>query len=408
MNKLMSRVMLAGMLCGFYAGSAHSAVLDVQAEIKPDPSNPASAEIINNTPVTGYCTEFPTNCGGPEKIRSNSFAITFQSPGGIPRDHVLPWGIPAKWRRFNVQHANIPGVSAEIEMRIAGVGTRYRLSDTAKKIIGAPVEMPVFEAHAYLWAPSWSEGIAPCRRVNASSQGADPNGTDFTAFWLTPENVVTCPRFPKYNIPGMTLQRLDLHYEFRAVRPEKLLSGDYQGSYSYAVGPDFDLGDLQASDSSITFNLNLAVKQDVKVEMSSDKVYLSPKGGWMDWIENGRKDEKLLGDLRFSILSTTPFKMDLSCQFFSGDTCAIDNGSHKVPFDMSVSLPTPWVDDTGQPIRQRPLITGGAGLQHIKLIGFPTGQPSLLHFEVQPDSVKDMQRDSSYRGIVYVTFDSDI
>lgn len=408
MNKLMSRVILAGMLCGFYAGSAHAAVLEVQAEIRPDPSNPASAEITNNTPVTGYCVDFPANCGGAEKIRSNSFAITFQSPGVIPKDRVLPWGIPATWRRFNVHHTSIPGVSAEIEMRIAGVGTRYRLSDTAQNIIEAPDGMPVFDYHAYLWAPSWSEGISPCQRVNGSVQGADPNGTDFTTFWLTPQNVNTCPRSPKYNIPGMTLQRLDLHYEFRAVRPEKLLSGGYQGSYSYSVGSDFNMGDLQASDSSITFNLNLAVKQDVKVEMSSDKVYLAPKGGWMDWIENGRQEEKLLGELRFSILSTTPFKMELSCQIYSRDTCSIYNGSHRVPVDMSVSLPTPWVDDTDQPIRQRPLIVDGTGLQHIKLIGSPTGQPSLLHFEVQPDSVKDMQRDSSYRGIIYVTFDSDI
>ncbi|RAI62645.1 hypothetical protein DOZ80_29990 [Pseudomonas fluorescens] len=407
MNKLMSRVILAGMLCGFYAGSAHAAVLDVQAEIKPDPGNPASAVIINNTPVTGYCAEYPGQCSGP-KIRSNSFAITFQSLSAIAPGHVLPWGIPATWRRFNVQHKYIPGVTAEIEIRIAGVGTRYRLSNTAQSIIGAPGGWPVFDYHATLWAPSWSEGIAPCQRVNATSQGADPNGTDFTTFWLTPENVTTCPRSPKYNIPGMTLQRLDLHYEFRAVHPEKLLSGEYEGVYTYSVGSDFNLGSLHASDSSITFNLNLAVKQDVKVEMSSDKVFLAPKGGWMDWITNGRKDEKLLGDLRFSMLSTVPFKMELTCERSIGDTCAISNGSHQVPIDMSVSLPTPWVDNIGQPITRRPLTVTGTGLQHLKLMGFPTGQPSLLHFEVQPGSVKDMQGDSSYRGTVYVTFDSAI
>jgi hypothetical protein len=409
MNKLMSRVMLAGMLCGFYTGSAHAAALDVQAEIKPDPGNPASSVITNNTPVTGYCAEYPVQCGGPEKIRSNSFAITFQSLGPLPKDQVaVPWGIPATWREFDVQHTSIPGVTARIAIRIAGVGTHYSLSNTAQNIIGHPGGDPVFDYHAILWAPSWREGIAPCRRVTGSTEGAASNGTDFTAFWLTPENVTTCPRSPKYNIPGMTLKRLDLHYELRAVHPEKLLSGEYQGSYTYSVGSDFNMGSLQASDSSITFNLNLAVKQDVKVEMSSDKVFLAPKGGWMDWITNGRKDEKLLGDLRFSMLSTVPFKMELTCERFLGDTCAIHNGSHQVPVDMSVSLPPPWVDDMNQPISRRPLTVTGTGLQHLKLIGSPTGQPSLLHFEVQPDSVKDMQSDSSYRGIVYVTFDSAI
>jgi hypothetical protein len=408
MNKLLSRVMLAGMLCGFYTGSAHAAVLDVQAEIIPDPGNPASSVITNKTPVTGYCAEYPGHCGGQNKIRSNSFAITFQSLGPIPTGHVLPWGIPATWRRFNVQHTSIPGVTAEIEIRIAGVGTRYRLSNTAQNIIGHPGGDPVFDYHAILWAPSWREGIAPCQRVTGSTEGADPNGTDFTTFWLTPENVTTCPRSPKYNIPGMTLQRLDLHYEFRAVHPEKLLSGDYEGSYSYSVGSDFNLGNLQASDSSITFNLNLAVRQDVKVEMSSDKVFLAPKGGWMDWITHGRKQEKLLGDLRFFILTGSPFKMTLSCSQFIGDTCGINNGTHQVPVDVSVSLPPPWVDIGNNPVARRPLTIMGTGLEHLKPTAIPTRQPSLLHFEVQPDSVKDMQGDSSYRGIVYVTFDSDI
>lgn len=101
-------------------------------------------------------------------------------------------------------------------------------------------------------------------------------------------------------------------------------------------------------------------------------------------------------------------RWNLRVSVFLGDTCAISNGSHQVPVEMSVSLPPPWVDNMNQPISRRPLTVAGTGLQYLKLIGSPTGQPSLLHFEVQPDSVKDMQGDSSYRGIVYVTFDSDI
>lgn len=68
MNKLMNRLVLAGMLCGVYLGSAHAATLNVEAEIKPDPSNPASAEIINNTPVTGFVWN----------TRANARAIVFE------------------------------------------------------------------------------------------------------------------------------------------------------------------------------------------------------------------------------------------------------------------------------------------------------------------------------------------
>jgi hypothetical protein len=406
MNKLMNRLVLAGMLCGFYPVFAYAATLNVVAEIRPDPSNPGSAEIINNTPVTGFCVEYPGQCAS-NRIRSNTFNITFQSSGAIPQNGNLPFSFPATWRRFNVAHESIPGETAEIEIRIAGAGTRYRLSDTAQALTGRPPGVTPHEYHVTLWRPSWANAIAPCTSV--ISDGADPNGRDYTTFWKISDDASTCgPRTARFAIPWMTLDRLDVDYELRAVRPERLITGNYVGSYTYTIPSDLNMGNLNASDPSMTFNLNLSVRQDVKVVMSSDRVALAPKGGWMEWITHGRKEEKLLGDLRFSILSSAPFKMELTCERFVGDTCAIRNGSHQVPVDMSVSLPPPWVDDMNQPISRRPLTVSGTGLQHLKLIGSPTGQPSLLHFEVQPDSVKDMQSDSSYRGIVYVTFDSDI
>jgi hypothetical protein len=406
MNKLMNRLVLAGMLCGFYPVFAYAATLNVVAEIRPDPSNPGSAEIINNTPVTGFCVEYPGQCAS-NRIRSNTFNITFQSSGAIPQNGNLPFSFPATWRRFNVAHESIPGETAEIEIRIAGAGTRYRLSDTAQVLTGRPPGVTPHEYHVTLWRPSWANAIAPCTSV--ISDGADPNGRDYTTFWKISDDASTCgPRTARFAIPWMTLDRLDVDYELRAVRPERLITGNYVGSYAYTIPSDLNMGNLNASDPSMTFNLNLSVRQDVKVVMSSDRVALAPKGGWMEWITHGRKEEKLLGDLRFSILSSAPFKMALTCERFVGDTCAIRNGSHQVPVDMSVSLPPPWVDDMSQPISRRPLTVSGTGLQHLKLIGLPTGQTSLLHFEVQPDSVKDMQSDSSYRGVVYVTFDSDI
>jgi hypothetical protein len=406
MNKLINRLVLGSALCGF-ASLANAAVLDVQAEIRPDPINPGIAEIINQTPVTGYCTEYPGNCSS-KGIRSNSFPIVFTSSGDILKDQVIPFGFPATWRTFTVSHSSVPGETAEIQIRIAGVGTRYSLRSTAQAIIGHPGGVDVFEYHSYLWQPSWAEATPSCQQVNATSQGADPNGTDFTAFWLTPQNVTTCSRSPKFKIPGMSLQRLDVHYELRAVRPEQLISGNYHGSVDYSTSGDFDFGTLTPNDGAMTFNLNLAVKQDVNVKMSADSVSLAPKGGWMEWITHGRQPEKILGDLRFFILTSSPFKMDLSCSQLGAGTCLISNGTHEVPVDISVSLPSPWVDDTGQSVVRRPLTLGGAGLEHLKPAGLPTRQPSLLHFEVPQDSVATMHDDSSYRGTVNITFDSDI
>ena len=403
MNKLINRLVLGSALCGF-AGLAKAAVLEVQAEIRPDPINPGIAEITNNTPVTGYCAEYPGNCNS-RSIRSNSFPIVFTSSGAIPKDHEIPFGFPAKWRRFTVDHADIPGATAEIEIRIAGVGTRYRLNNSAQAIIGAPAGWPVFDYHSALWGPSWSEATPPCQRVNGTTEGADSNGTDFTTFWLIPENVVSCQKSPKHNIPGMSMERLDVHYELRAVRPEQLISGNYEGSYTYSTTSDFDMGVLTPNDGAMTFNLNLAVKQDVNVKMSADSVALAPKGGWMEWITHGRRPEKILADLQFFILTSTPFKMDIQCANLGGG-CLIHNGSHEVPVEVSVSLPSPWVDGSGQPVVRRPLTS--AGLDQLKPAGLPTRQPGLLHFEVGAGFVQAMQSDSSYRGTIQIMFDSDI
>jgi hypothetical protein len=406
MNKLINRLVLGSALCGF-ASLANAAALEVQAEIRPDPLNPGNAEIVNNTLESGYCTEFPNNCRG-KGIRSDSFPIVFTASGGIPKGHEIPFAFPVTWKTFTVEHTSVPGETAEIQIRIAGVGTRYRLSATAQSITnGAEGQNPIYY-HALLWQPSWALPTGSCQQVNDTSHGATTDGFGFSTFWLTPENVTTCPRTPEFNIPGMTLQSLDVHYELRAVRPEQLISGNYHGEYTYSTSGDFNFGTLTPNDGAMTFNLNLAVKQDVNIKMPADSIALAPKGGWMEWITHGRRPEKILGDLRFFILTSTPFKMDLSCSQPGAGTCLISNGTHEVPVDISVSLPNPWMDDAGQSVARRPLKIGGAGLEHLKPAGLPTRQPSLLHFEVQQDSVATMHDASNYRGTVNITFDSDI
>ncbi|MNO66259.1 hypothetical protein D3C76_570430 [compost metagenome] len=95
MNKLMSRLVLLSTLCGFYTASANALVVD--AEIKPDPSNPGSAVIINNTPITGYCSipSFSSRCN-IARVRSNEFPITLTWPGIFNTSDVIPFGIDAR------------------------------------------------------------------------------------------------------------------------------------------------------------------------------------------------------------------------------------------------------------------------------------------------------------------------
>ncbi|AZP72276.1 hypothetical protein EJJ20_24975 [Pseudomonas poae] len=407
MTKLMNRLVLISALSGLYTGVASA--LDVQAEIKPDPSNPSIAQIVNLTPQSGYCTEaaFSAQCSS-RGIRSNSFPITLTGP--VAQNQVIPFGIPANWSTFTVQHDTIPGETAEIRIRIAGVGTRYRLNATAQSIIGAP-GFSNFDAHAFLMTPSWSTGTGACQSIAGSSQAGALDGQRFAAFWLSPLNVTTCPRDSDYNIPNLTLETLDVHYMLEAVRPEKLISGGYHGSFSYTVGgagSDFNMGSLTPSSSLMTFDLNLAVKQDVKVDMSADRVHLAPKGGWLEWINHGRQSEKLLGDLRFFILTSSPFKITLTCEHPGTNTCEINNGTHAVPVNMSVSLASPWVDGVGLPVERRALTLDGMQTQRFSPTGAISRAPSVVHFEVPSTRVDSMASGSSYRGTVYITFDSDI
>ncbi len=108
-------------------------VLPITATFNPEPGNPLKNEFKNTTPNTGFCKEFPNVCQA-----HNIFSL--RSHGRIPRNGPIEANhadvragafikAPSDWRSLRVRHRDT-GEEAILEVRIAGVGGAYELSNT--------------------------------------------------------------------------------------------------------------------------------------------------------------------------------------------------------------------------------------------------------------------------------------
>ena len=319
--------------------------------------------------------------------------------------------VPANWRTTQVTHSST-GESQVVEVRVSGIGSTYRLSDSAASLVGGGVD--TYTAHEMLWGSSWGSPPRPC----ISSQLSIFRPTDYIFFWRTPEENA-CVKQAKYLIPGMRYLYVDFAYELRTPNPLKMSAGHYTGTFSYGVGPgqDFDLGDVMiASDSVLTLNFNLEVQHTLKVEVppGGNRVVLEPQGGWQAWLNQGRKPTRLFRDQTFHISASSHFKMGLECQYSDGsNTCSLwEPGSdHLVPVEISVSLPPGLTDAAGQSVNRRRLYRDGSGTQLFQPSRYVERKPGVLHFEIVRDQVEEMLKGGgarTYTGNVTVIWDSEV
>ena len=249
----------------FFSASANAIVQDITAIFRPDSSKPMDNKFINQTPSSGYCLSNPVECN-----RLNMFSIRlplkFEStrpmlPGTEPRSNAL-FNVPAQWRALTVTNVNT-GESEQVEVRIAGIGSNYVLSDTAANLTGAS---NVIEGHQKLWAQSsWVYAPPPCEYSGVGFYSSRA----YAFFWRTPVEGV-CLKSTLFPIPAMSYSYLDFAYELRTPNPLGMSSGLYSGTLNYRVGPggDFDMGDVMVPDDSIvTLNFNLQVEHTLKVEI---------------------------------------------------------------------------------------------------------------------------------------------
>ncbi|WP_256660467.1 hypothetical protein [Pseudomonas sp. GL93] len=388
---------------------AQGFVEDITAVFRPDPTNPMSNTFKNTTPQSGVCAgHIPARCEALNIFSIRNLEFKADSVAPIAAGHTEPrqgayFKVPSAWRDVQVTHTGT-GEAATLQMRIAGIGTRWD--------IAYPPGVSAWTYAGKNWDYYWVAGAPPC--VGLGYQAAGNSYGLF--FWSVPENAGACSLTPGTQIPWLKFSYLEYGYELKTPNPLTMTAGEYRGSLTYSMGPggDFDFGDVMVPDDNIaTFNFTLQVEHILKVELppGGNRVELLPEGGWQAWLNRGRQPSRLFRDQTFSIFASGRFKMQLECGLAIGNTCGLRNSAgDEVPLHVAVSLPFGLNDAHGQPVSKLPLRLDGTGTELIQAVYYVNNRPGTLHFEVEKDQVKEMlkQPGSTYTGVVTVVWDSEV
>lgn len=395
--------------CVLWAGSAMALVQELTAVFRPDPVKPDHNQFVNTTPVSGYCATWPDQCRGRFSIR---LPLEIRANGPMaanPSDwrQAAYWKAPAQWRSFTV--VNSLGEEETVEMRISGIGSTYHLDRPAAELVGGGV--PAVTGHNKLWGLSWVSAPKPCQYSGVGFYG----DAHYGFMWKTPVEE-RCVKLPKYPIPFMTYDYLDIVYELRTPNPLQMSAGLYSGTLTYGLGPfqDFDFGDvMQPLDSALSLNFSLTVEHILRVVLPAggNRIELLPQGGWQAWLHQGRPPSRLFRDQTFALHASSRFKMQLECGLVIGNTCGLRNEQgDEVPLQVGVTLPHGLIDQYGQAVTKRPLRLDGSGTELFQPVSYVNNRPASLHFEVEKADVSQMLKKpgSTYTGVATVIWDSEV
>lgn len=401
-----------GLLAGLYTSSVAAVVQEISAKFVPDPANPLVNRFVNTTPQTGVCPEhIPTRCAQLGIFSLRVPGLQFASKQPIPAGHTDPrqgatFSVPSSWRPLEVVHSRT-GERETVEVRIAGIGGTWKLSHPP----GVSAWTPPGGGG---WRTPWVYPPAPCTGLNINLAGR----ANAYFFWLIPVGGGACGLVPTMDIPVFIHSEFDYVYELRTPNPLVMSSGEYRGSLTYTTGPggDFDMGDVMLpNDSAITLNFTLNVQHSLKVDIppGGNRIDLVPQGGWQAWLNHGRKPVRLFRDQTFNVSASSRFKMQLECQYSTGNTCALrdSESAQQVPLNISVSLPGGLGDVAGQPVQRRPLRLDGSGTELFQPGFYVDRKPGTLHFEVTREHVEQMLREgggNTWSGNATVIWDSEV
>lgn len=400
------------LLTGFLATLAQAATVEISAKFSPDPNNPHLNAFKNTTPSSGLCNTFPQFCNS-RGLYSIRLGFEAQSTRPILANHTdIRQGamikVPAEARV--VQVSSNTGQTVDLEFSITAFSGTNRTRDV-RELTGRPPGSSSNTAQNVLWngAPWGFAAPAPC----LLGSGAYASSIDADYFWQTPE-ASACGKSPAFDIDSLLLRNASVSYLMTTPEPLKMESGIYRGSITYTVGPgmDFDFGDvLLPTVNSVTFNFTLDIQHTLKFQFpaGANRLALNPAGGWQQWINHGRRPEKLVAEQDFKMWSSTPFSMKLQCEHAMGMHCGIKNPAGDiVAVETRVTLPSGLQDDTNRPVNRYSLNTVPAVFRPTYYVD--NGRAA-LHFEVGREQVKGMieaHSGSTYSGNVTIIWDSNI
>ena len=413
-GRVLARCLLGSclaILAGLTALQAQASIVEITAAFSPDPNNPQVNTFQNTTPNSGLCATFPYICS-PQGLFSISLGFEALTQYPIPANHANTRDgamikVPAEDRTVMV--TSTTGDTAEVKFTITAFSATNR-TVSIPLITGIPRSSGQL-AQRDLWGTRWGEAAGlPCiRGTNVTTDSV----SDADYFWLTPDSAA-CGKSPLFEIPWLRMRNSSGAYLMTTPDPLKMESGIYRGSITYTVGPggDFDFGDnLVATDNIVTMNFTLSVEHTLKFQFPAGygSVVLNPAGGWQQWLNNGRRPQKLTADQGFKMWASTQFSIGLQCEYAVGDQCAIKNpAGDAVPVETRVTLPYGLRDASNQAVSRLLLSTNP---QVFTPGHYVDNRPAALHFEVARDQVKSMIDDhsgSTYKGNITVVWNSEV
>ena len=407
-NTVLKRLVASIALSASVSFTAEALTQDVTARFRPDSANPLMNKFENTTPLSAIClSHMPQRCKDLNifSIEDRAFKANSNSPilPGADLRNAAMFKVPSEWRTLYVTHETT-GEVEPVEFRIAGFGHGWQLD--------RPPGVGGWTLPGQNWISRWINPPAPCQGT-----GYLPAGSAYaTFFWIVPEGAGACGLAPGVEIRRLLYVSLQYAYELRTPNPLTMSTGQYTGSITYTMGPgqDFDFGDVMIpDDSQYTFNFTLDVQHTLKVEVppGGNHIDLIPQGGWQAWLNQGRKPTRLFRDQTFNISSSSRFKMQMECQYPTGDTCGLeDEAGNRVPLQVLVTLPNGLTREDDSPVNRQPLGLSGSGTELFKPGFYVDRKPGALHFEIDRDDVSLMldRTAATYKGDVTVIWDSEV
>lgn len=146
-----------------------------------------------------------------------------------------------------------------------------------------------------------------------------------------------------------------LSYRVQVLDGSAVPNGVYRGTLDVRVGAggDLDVGSDGGATVQVAFQIEMVNEMVVHFPdgSASTPAALTPEGGWL----LNPTPTSLRRDLPLVFGTTLPMSIQLRCQHYAGDRCAItrrDGGGVPVPVDVAASLPGYQLRGSGAPVRR--------------------------------------------------------
>jgi hypothetical protein len=402
------RTLVLGLLAAMGSPFALAAELDITARFRPSAAEPNITQFVNTTPLSGYCAQFSNLC------RPGDVTIT------IPFSVERIWQIPGPLEGHNYQRVDGTWKTIQVFSDAGGqpFDVRFRINMLSRNHLLGTLEPD--GVLGSIGSVSSGAGVNGSSVGGCSGRTGMGNAGSYSFAWMAPEAFQTCsrPATSPNVIMGPyrgTIEQISIGYDLVAPNPLQLPNGTYTGQVSYSIGrgKQLDLGLGEYSDDIVNFNLTLSVEHQIRVDFpaNSDHVLLEPDGGWLNWLNKGRRPTRLYREQPFRLWASAPLHMYLTCGHTMGNRCGITNErTHEhVPVDIAVSLPDAFRYQ-GQTVQKLALPVGKHAALTFEAVRPLLNGRSLLHYSVAEENLEGMLKNAgtTYKGDVTIMFDAQI